>query len=70
MDVNLDQAIVDPQVYASMQRYHDLFTHLRRDAPVRWTQPEGYEPFWTVSAATRTSSRSSGRTRCSSTSRG
>ena len=52
MESNLDRAIVDPQVYGSLQRYHDLFTHLRREAPVRWTQPDGYDPFWTVSRHT------------------
>ncbi|PKP71786.1 MAG: cytochrome P450 [Alphaproteobacteria bacterium HGW-Alphaproteobacteria-5] len=46
---SIDNAIADPRTYASMEAYHDLFTKLREEAPVRWTEPDGYRPFWTVS---------------------
>jgi cytochrome P450 len=44
-----DNAIVDPEVYADYPAYHALFAKLRRDDPVRWTRPDGFRPFWTVS---------------------
>lgn len=47
-DPAVDQAIVDPKVYASEREYHALFSKLRREDPVHWTQPVGYESFWTV----------------------
>jgi len=44
----VDRLIVDPTVYATPERYHDLFRFLRAEDPVRWTEPEGFPPFWTV----------------------
>ncbi len=38
----MDREIVDPRVYASMPRYHALFSRLRAEDPVHWTAPEGY----------------------------
>jgi cytochrome P450 len=45
----IDNAIVDASVYQDDARYHELFAKLRTESPVRWTTPDGYEPFWTVS---------------------
>lgn len=45
----VDKLLVDPTVYASHDRYHDLFRYLRAREPVRMTRPEGFIPFWTVS---------------------
>ncbi len=45
----IDRAIADPALYADPQRYHALFRHLRENEPVRWTAPEGFQPFWLVS---------------------
>ncbi|MEJ0024749.1 MAG: cytochrome P450 [Rhizomicrobium sp.] len=45
----IDNAIVDASVYQDDARYHALFRRLRADCPVRWTAPDGYDPFWTVS---------------------
>src|SRR5258706_62590 len=49
MTRSIDEAIVDPVTYARPDVCDALFTQLRRDTPVRWTQPAGYRPFWTVS---------------------
>jgi len=46
---DIDAAIADPRTYADPVAYRDLFTQLRSDAPVRWTEPEGCQPFWTIS---------------------
>jgi cytochrome P450 len=46
---SIDEAIVDPKLYADASAYHALFASLRRDAPVRWTEPQRFRPFWTVS---------------------
>src|SRR5947209_8471590 len=45
----LDDIIVDPQTYATPEAYEEIFTKLRSEEPVRWTEPEGYRPFWLVS---------------------
>jgi cytochrome P450 len=45
----LDDVIVDPVTYATPGAYDDIFKGLRREEPARWTEPEGYRPFWTVS---------------------
>ena len=45
----LDDIIVDPQTYAAPEAYEEIFTKLRSEEPVRWTEPEGYRPFWLVS---------------------
>ena len=47
--LSIDNAIADVGVYSDKARYHALFTKLRRDDPVRWTTPDQYRPFWTVS---------------------
>ena len=45
----IDNAIVDPKLYADEKAFHALFSMLRREQPVRWTEPDAYRPFWTVS---------------------
>ncbi len=44
-----DDRIADPRLYADPAAYHALFAALRQNAPVRWTEPAGFRPFWTVS---------------------
>jgi cytochrome P450 len=46
---SLDDAIVSAATYANPERCDALFTDLRERAPVRWTEPQGFRPFWTVS---------------------
>ena len=48
-DKSIDNAIVDPKTYGHVDEFHKLFTKLRAEDPVRWTEPDGYRPFWTVS---------------------
>jgi len=45
----IDQAIVDPKVYADIAAHDALFTKLRRESPVHWTDPGNVRPFWTIS---------------------
>lgn len=45
----MDDLIADPCTYANPELYQRVFAELRREDPVRWTQPEGYRPFWSVS---------------------
>lgn len=44
----LDDEIVNPDLYAS-EEVQDLYTRLRREDPVHWTQPDGFRPFWSIS---------------------
>lgn len=37
------------QDLSSEEAFHALFTKLRREDPVHWTEPDEYRPFWTVS---------------------
>jgi len=48
-DKKIDNAIVNPKTYAHVDAFHKLFTKLRAEEPVRWTEPDGFRPFWTVS---------------------
>lgn len=44
----LDDAIVNPDVYADEDEIHALYARLRAEDPVHWTQPAGFRPFWSV----------------------
>jgi cytochrome P450 len=46
---SIDELIVDPKTYADESLYHSVFAQLRQDAPIYWTEPADYRPFWTVS---------------------
>ena len=48
-DATLDQAIVDHKTYGTLDRQHALFSTLRKEDPVHWTEPAGFRPFWTIS---------------------
>ncbi len=48
-DKATDNAIASPKTYASEEAFHSLFTRLRREDPVHWTESDEYRPFWTVS---------------------
>jgi cytochrome P450 len=48
-DSLVDEAIASHKTYGSLEAQHTLFSMLRRDDPVHWTEPDGYRPFWTVS---------------------
>ncbi|WP_273186241.1 cytochrome P450 [Hyphomonas adhaerens] len=43
----LDDEIVHPDLYASWD-IHEVYSKLRRDDPVHWTQPDGFRPFWSI----------------------
>jgi len=45
---DIADAVVDPRAYADGQRIDETFTWLRREAPLAQVQPEGFDPFWTV----------------------
>lgn len=44
----IDDAIVNPDLYANEEEIHALFTILRRDDPVRLMEPAGFRPFWSI----------------------
>jgi hypothetical protein len=48
-DPLVDEAIASHKTYGSLDQQHALFSMLRRDDPVHWTEPNGYRPFWTIS---------------------
>jgi cytochrome P450 len=43
----MDDEIVHPDLYAS-EEVHDIYSRLRREAPIHWTAPEGFRPFWSI----------------------
>lgn len=44
----LDNAIVDAANWADEQGIHRQFAWLRKNDPVRFLQPEGFDPFWSI----------------------
>jgi hypothetical protein len=44
----LDDMIVNPEVYSDPAEIHALYTRLRAEDPLHWTQPTGFRPFWSV----------------------
>ena len=40
--------LIDPWRYAEKGYPHELWTTLRREAPVAWFEPEGYRGFWAI----------------------
>ncbi|MBY9068109.1 cytochrome P450 [Hyphomonas sp. WL0036] len=44
---NTDDEIVNPDLYAS-EEIQDIYTRLRQEDPLHWTQPDGFRPFWSV----------------------
>ncbi len=45
----LDNALVDPTNWADEEGIHNQFTWLRANDPIRHLEPEGYDPFWSIS---------------------
>lgn len=43
-----DDDIVSPDLYADEGAFHHMLETLRREAPVRWTEPSDYRPFWAI----------------------
>jgi cytochrome P450 len=44
----IDNALVLPSNWADEQGIHEQFRWLRENDPVRWLQPEGFDPFWCI----------------------
>ena len=44
----MDDAVVNPDVYVDPAEIHALFAKLRREDPLRFMQPTGFRPFWSV----------------------
>ncbi len=45
---SIAETVVDPKAYADWPRIDEAYRWLRREAPLAWLEPEGYEPFWAV----------------------
>ncbi|NWH07381.1 MAG: cytochrome P450 [Alphaproteobacteria bacterium] len=44
---SIDDEIVHPDLYAS-EEIHGVYSKLRKEDPLHWTQPIGFRPFWSV----------------------
>lgn len=40
--------VANPKCYAHPEKFDVLFTRLRKENPVCWTEPEGFRPFWLI----------------------
>ena len=47
-DHALDNEMVDPRTFGKENRLHEIYSELRREDPVHWTEPDEYRPFWAV----------------------
>ncbi len=47
-DKSIDNSIASGKTYGDPAVKDALFKRLREEDPVRWTEPDGYRPFWTV----------------------
>ncbi len=45
----IDNALVDPVFWSDEQGVHQQLSWLRANDPVRYLEPEGFEPFWSIS---------------------
>jgi cytochrome P450 len=48
IDRDLDNALASNRTYGNLDTQHALFTRLRAEDPVHWTEPDGFRPFWAV----------------------
>jgi cytochrome P450 len=46
--LEIDNAVVSHDTYTDEARVRSIFSQLRAEDPVHWTQPTDYQPFWTV----------------------
>ncbi|HAH09065.1 MAG TPA: cytochrome P450 [Alphaproteobacteria bacterium] len=44
----IDDEIVNPELYANEDEIHAVYTKLRHEDPVHWTEPHGFRPFWSI----------------------
>lgn len=44
----IDDEIVHPELYANEDEIHALFAKLRAEDPVRYMEPRGFRPFWSI----------------------
>ena len=40
--------LVSPKRYAERGYPHEVWTLLRKESPVTWCEPNGYDPFWAI----------------------
>lgn len=40
--------VANPKCYAHPEKFDELFTRLRKENPVCWTEPDGFRPFWMI----------------------
>ena len=48
IDRDLDNALASNKTYGDLAAQHALYSRLRAEDPVHWTEPDGYRPFWAV----------------------
>ncbi len=48
MEITNGQELVDPTHYARQGPPHATWTRLRRESPVHWCEPTGFESFWAI----------------------
>jgi len=44
----IDDEIVNPELFANEDEIHALFAKLRAEDPVRYMEPAGFRPFWSI----------------------
>ncbi len=40
--------IANPKSYKDLDKIDELFTRLRKEDPILWVEPEGFQPFWAI----------------------
>jgi cytochrome P450 len=49
---DLDNSLISPAMHANETDIYEIFRFLRKNAPIHWTEPDNFRPFWSLTKYT------------------